>query len=180
MPTSETFVTGVAQDVAAASADIRPRQQGAIEQGGEAVMRYHRGALTLAKEALAEYAFDGAAGVIGAEAEQESAAGLMLLQQVDQRGNTEPGPFSVSTSILSARYFFMMFLLGYAHYASHDIAQRKSKASSRQVSEAAEKIRPCRALSAPRRPRSRRIGAMQIDDPRRAQTPYELVAASQP
>ena len=77
--------------VRAALADIGAGQQCAVHQGQEAVVRQHRGALHLAREALAEHALDGAPGVVGAQAEQEGRPGTVAAQGVEQARHAVAG-----------------------------------------------------------------------------------------
>ena len=63
----EFGVARAEQDVEAAPADVRPRQQCAVHQCLDAVMADHRGARYLAEEAGPKHALDGAASVIGAQ-----------------------------------------------------------------------------------------------------------------
>ena len=83
----EAGIARRAQDIGAAPADIRPRQQRAVHQGLDPIVRHHGGALHLFHEAGAEHALDGASGVIGAEREQKARTGAMAAQDFHQPGN---------------------------------------------------------------------------------------------
>jgi len=68
----------------ATTPDVRSRQQRAVEKRLDAVMRKHRRAPDLLHEARAQRAADGAAGVVGAQAEEEGGARLVPLQDLQQ------------------------------------------------------------------------------------------------
>src|SRR5450759_2402058 len=73
-----------AQNVRAFLADIRRGQQRAIQQSLDAVVLHHGGARYLAEKAGAEYALDGAPGVIRAEREEKSGLRVIALQYFNQ------------------------------------------------------------------------------------------------
>src|SRR5260221_7089881 len=89
----ETIIQGTAQDIRAATANVRTRQDRAVEQGGEAVMLDDGSTLDLAQEALAEHPLDRPARVILSKAEQKGGAGLVFFQRIDQSGHTDAGAF---------------------------------------------------------------------------------------
>jgi len=61
-----------------------PGEERSVEQRRQSVVRQNRGARCFSDEAAAEDALDRAAGVIRPEAEEESGAGAVLFQQLDQ------------------------------------------------------------------------------------------------
>src|SRR5216117_722180 len=61
-----------------------------VEERQEPVVRQHRGARYLSDEAATEHALDRAARVIRTEAEEESGAGAVLFQQLDEARNSSP------------------------------------------------------------------------------------------
>ncbi len=85
----ETRVTHSAQDRCAAPADVGPRQQHAVQQRAQAIVFEHRGAADLGKKSGPEHAPQGAAGVVGTEAEVEAGRHLQALAQGHQRRHTE-------------------------------------------------------------------------------------------
>jgi hypothetical protein len=88
------FEAGIARrahDVGAAAADVRARQQGAIHQRLDAVARNDGGTLQLLDEAGAKRAPDGAAGVIGAEREEEAGLRLLATQNLHQAWHSLQG-----------------------------------------------------------------------------------------
>ncbi len=81
------FVAGAARRahrLGRAQADVRARQQHAIHQRAQAVVRDHRGTRHLAQKSRAEHAPQRPAGMVGSEAEQEGRAGVVRAQQRDQ------------------------------------------------------------------------------------------------
>ncbi len=87
----ESGLRNRAHDGCGAQANVRTGQQGAIEQCLQTVMFQHRGALDFAQKALAEDAFDGAAGVVGSQAEQKGGVGGVRLQEGLQARDAFPG-----------------------------------------------------------------------------------------
>jgi len=80
----EPLVAHLSHHGGAAATDIGTGQDSAIQKRSDTVVRNHRSAPDLAHESASEYALDGAAGVVGPQAEQECCAGIVLLQQFNQ------------------------------------------------------------------------------------------------
>src|SRR5439155_1569201 len=106
----EAGIAHTAHDLRAARADVWARQERPIEQRLDAVMLDHRGAADLGEEPGAEDAAQRAPGVIGTEAEEESGAGLVFLQQIDQARHS--GYSCASATILSASSRTEMLFFG--------------------------------------------------------------------
>jgi hypothetical protein len=80
----EARIAGLQHRAASAHADVGPGQQRAVEQRAQPVVLEHRGARHLSHESAPEHPTQGAAGVVGPEAEQEGGARLLATQQFDQ------------------------------------------------------------------------------------------------
>src|SRR5262249_9916048 len=80
----EPVALHAAHHLGAALTDVRAGQQRTVKQSAEPVVRYHGSAPYFLEEALAEHALDGAAGMVGPQAEQKGGAGLVLLQYLDE------------------------------------------------------------------------------------------------
>ena len=80
----KTRIAYRAQHSRSPQANIRSRQQGAVEQRAQSVVFEHRGARNLLQKALAKDPLDRPAGVVGPEAEQEGGAGIVPAQDAEQ------------------------------------------------------------------------------------------------
>ena len=87
----KAFITRFPHDVATTRADVRARQQCAVEKRGKAVVRDHRSPLHFSEETLAEHALDRATRVVGPKAKQKGCASLIFFEKADQRGHAEAG-----------------------------------------------------------------------------------------
>ena len=84
----KSIVAHLTHDGRTGAADVGAGQQRSIQQGLDTVMFQHRSTRHLAQETGAEYAPDGAPGMIRAQREKESGLGLMALECLHQTWHT--------------------------------------------------------------------------------------------
>src|ERR1700746_49265 len=81
----EAVVANATHDVARAAADVGPGKERSIQERPHPVVADDRGSLHLAQKAWAEHALDGAAGVVGPDAEQERRRRIVPAQHRHER-----------------------------------------------------------------------------------------------